>query len=71
MKIARTAAALVAAAVTMSVLTPSAHALVGQTCTLTEKVTYSPPLTNTPQTVTFTVDGTLTACTNRVCCTDW
>ena len=41
-----------------------AHALTDQTCTLSEVVTYDPPLTNTARTVTFTVSGQLFNCTN-------
>jgi hypothetical protein len=46
------------------VFTTAAHALPRQICTLQEHITYSPPLTNTPQTVTYTVHGELTACTD-------
>jgi hypothetical protein len=41
-----------------------AHALPRQICTLQEVITYSPPLTNTAQTVTYTVHGELTNCTD-------
>jgi hypothetical protein len=46
-------------------MTPAAHAIgVDQSCSLSEVVTYSPPLTSTPQTVTFTVSGQLFNCTS-------
>ncbi|MCO5967495.1 hypothetical protein [Actinoallomurus soli] len=44
---------------------PAAHAIgLDQVCALSEVVTYSPPLTTTPQTVTFTVSGQLFDCTS-------
>jgi hypothetical protein len=43
---------------------PAAHAAVDQVCVLNEVIVYSPPLTNTPQTVTFTVNGQLFNCTS-------
>ncbi|MFI9812574.1 hypothetical protein [Saccharothrix variisporea] len=41
----------------------TAHAAVDQQCVLSEVVTYDPPLTDTPQTVTFRVSGQLFNCT--------
>lgn len=55
---------LVVAAVMSLGVTPSAHASVDQFCALNEVVTYSPPLTDTPQTVTFSVSGQLYNCTS-------
>ena len=42
----------------------TAHAAVDQACALSEVITYDPPLTDTPQTVTFRVSGQLFNCTN-------
>lgn len=49
----------------VAVLSPTtAHAAVDQLCTLNEVITYTPPLTDTPQTVTFSVNGQLFNCTS-------
>ncbi|MEW9551138.1 hypothetical protein [Nonomuraea sp. NPDC050783] len=56
--------AVLATVVVNLVATTGAYALPRQICTLQEDITYSPPLTNTPQTVTYTVHGQLTACTD-------
>jgi len=44
--------------------TPAAHASVDQVCAINEVIVYSPPLTNNPQSVTFTVNGQLFNCTS-------
>lgn len=65
MRSARIAAVHLTVAAVMSLaITPSAHAAVDQFCVLNEVVTYSPPLTDTPQTVTFSVSGQLYNCTS-------
>jgi hypothetical protein len=46
------------------VAVPAAHAAIDQICALSEVINYSPPLTNTPQTVTFSVHGQLFNCTS-------
>ena len=46
------------------VVPPAAHAALDQICLVNEVVTLSPPVTNTPQTVTVTVNGQLFNCTN-------
>jgi hypothetical protein len=48
----------------LSALPQAAHAAVDQACTVTEAVTYSPPVTNTAQVVTTTVHGNLFDCTD-------
>ncbi|WP_242911516.1 hypothetical protein [Actinomadura terrae] len=65
-RVAATAAGacLAGAAPALVAVAPAAHAVAGQLCDLTEVVTYDPPLTNTPQTVTFDVSGQLVNCTN-------
>lgn len=56
---------LTVAASTLFGMAPAAHALgADQICTINEVVTYSPPLTDTPQTVTFSVSGQLFNCTS-------
>jgi hypothetical protein len=55
---------LAAMAVPLAGATPAAHAAVDQVCVLNEVITYSPPLTNTPQSVTFSVNGQLFNCTS-------
>ncbi|WP_309111173.1 hypothetical protein [Saccharothrix sp.] len=42
----------------------TAHAAVDQECVLSEVITYDPPLTDTPRTVTFHVSGQLFNCTS-------
>ena len=56
--------AVLATVVVNLVPATAAYGLPRQICTLQERITYSPPLTNTPQTVTYTVHGDLTACTD-------
>ncbi|MEV5751547.1 hypothetical protein AB0L00_27305 [Actinoallomurus sp. NPDC052308] len=59
------AVCLAAAAPVLAGMAPAAHAVgLDQVCTLSEVVTYSPPLTTSPQTVTFTVSGQLFNCTS-------
>lgn len=59
------AACLAAAAPVLAGTAPAAHAIgLDQVCALSEVVTYSPPLTTSPQTVTFTVSGQLFNCTS-------
>jgi hypothetical protein len=41
-----------------------AHALLDQTCVVNEVITWSPPISDTPQSVTFTVHGQLIDCTS-------
>lgn len=48
---------------------PAAHAAVDQVCVLSEVITYSPPLTDTAQTVTFSVHGQLFNCTSTTAST--
>jgi hypothetical protein len=55
---------LAATAMPLAGVTPAAHAAVDQVCVLNEVIVYSPPLTNNPQTVTFTVSGQLFNCTS-------
>jgi hypothetical protein len=43
---------------------PAAQAAVDQTCLVNEVATFSQPITNTPQTVTVTVNGQLFNCTS-------
>ncbi|WP_345363461.1 hypothetical protein [Actinoallomurus liliacearum] len=62
---AATAIGLAATAPVLVEMAPAAHAVgLDQVCTLSEVVTYSPPLTTSPQTVTFTVSGQLFNCTS-------
>ncbi|GAB3981405.1 hypothetical protein GCM10029978_082210 [Actinoallomurus acanthiterrae] len=69
---AATGVCLAAAASALVGMVPAAHAIgVDQTCTLNEVVTYSPPLTSTPQTVTFTVSGQLFNCTSSSAATGY
>ncbi|MFI7694669.1 hypothetical protein ACIBQ6_36785 [Nonomuraea sp. NPDC049655] len=59
-------------AVGLSLLPASvAHAASLQVCTLQEDIVYQPPLTNTPQTLTYAVHGRLTACTDSAAPTGW
>ncbi|MFC4117336.1 hypothetical protein [Nonomuraea zeae] len=55
-------AMLTVAALNVSV--PPAHAAASTTCTGTSAVTYSPPLTNTPQTVSYSESDTYSSCTS-------
>lgn len=56
---------LIPAVLAVSMLTaPAAHATAGNICTVSQVTTYSPPVTNTPQTITITNSGSLFACTN-------
>jgi hypothetical protein len=45
-------------------MAPVAHAAVDQICLVSEVATFSQPVTNTPQTVTVTVNGQLFNCTS-------
>lgn len=60
----RTAAACLVATATLSGATPTAHAAIEQSCLTNEVVAFSEPVTNTPKTVTVTVQGQLFNCTN-------
>jgi hypothetical protein len=61
----RTFGVLLAATTMLLVgVTPAAHAAVDQVCVLNEVIVYNPPLTDVPQTVTFTVNGQLFNCTS-------
>jgi hypothetical protein len=57
-------ACLAAAVVTLLGVAPAAHAAVDQACAASTVVTYSPPLTNTPQTVTTTINSQYFNCTS-------
>lgn len=60
----RIATACLVASAALSGVVPAAHADAGQTCAVNEVVSFSQPVTNTPQTVTVTVQGQLFTCTN-------
>ena len=60
----RTAAPCLVAAAALTGVAPTAQAVVAQTCLVNEVVTFSQPVTNTPQTVTVTVQGQLFNCLN-------
>jgi len=62
-KIAALLGALLAATALVA-LAPTAQAAVDQVCTVSETTTFSPPITNNPQTVNITVNGNLFNCTN-------
>jgi hypothetical protein len=55
---------LAVAVVSLLGATPTAQAAVDQTCLVNEVATFSQPVTNTPQTVTVTVNGQLFNCTS-------
>ena len=55
---------LAAAVVPLLGVSPAAHAAVDQVCLVSEVVTFSQPVTNTPKTVTVTVSGQLFNCTS-------
>jgi len=57
------AAAVLVPAGLVGVASP-AHALLDQTCVVNEVITWSPPISDTPQNVTFTVHGQLVNCTS-------
>ncbi|ROP35967.1 hypothetical protein [Saccharothrix texasensis] len=63
------AAACLAAAATLSGVTPSANAADGQLCLVNEVVSFSEPVTNTPKTVDVTVNGQLFNCANGAAAT--
>ncbi|MFT7841590.1 hypothetical protein Q5530_36105 [Saccharothrix sp. BKS2] len=60
----RTAVPCLVAAAALTGVAPTAQAVVAQTCLVNEVVTFSQPVTNTPQTVTVTVQGQLVNCLN-------
>ncbi|WP_447002519.1 hypothetical protein ACRAKI_22695 [Saccharothrix isguenensis] len=60
----RAATACLVASAMLSGLVPTAHAAVEQSCLVNEVVAFSEPVTNTPRTVTVTVQGQLFNCTN-------
>ncbi|ONI92282.1 hypothetical protein ALI22I_04905 [Saccharothrix sp. ALI-22-I] len=60
----RTTAVCLVATATLSGAAPTAHAAVEQSCLVNEVVAFSEPVTNTPKTVTVTVQGQLFNCTN-------
>jgi hypothetical protein len=60
----RTAAACLVAAAALSGAAPTAQAAEVQTCLVNEVVAFSAPVTNTPKTVSVTVQGQLFNCTN-------
>src|SRR5437870_1815759 len=62
-KIAALLGALLAATALVA-LAPTAQAAVDQVCTVSETTTFSPPITNNPQTVNITVNGNLFNCTS-------
>ncbi|MEV1121886.1 hypothetical protein AB0I91_43105 [Actinosynnema sp. NPDC049800] len=55
-------AVCLAAAATLTGVAPTANAAVEQACLINEVVTFSEPVTNTPKTVTVTVEGQLFNC---------
>jgi hypothetical protein len=55
---------LAAAAGALLGVAPAAQAAIDQTCLVNEVATFSQPVTNTPQTVTVTVNGQLFNCTS-------
>ncbi len=57
-------ALLVVATGALLAAAPTAHAAVDQVCLVNEVVALSPPVTDTPQTVTVTVNGQLVNCLN-------
>ncbi|MFE9749525.1 hypothetical protein ACFYOT_31825 [Saccharothrix saharensis] len=61
---AHRAAAALCLGLASTAVTPTAHAVVEQTCLVNEVVTFSEPVTNTPKTVGVTVNGQLFNCTN-------
>lgn len=50
----------------VSVSAPAAHALSSTTCTGSSTISYSPGLTNTPQTVNYSETDTYSSCTSTV-----
>ncbi|GAB2962996.1 hypothetical protein [Saccharothrix stipae] len=63
-KVFSSAAAVCLAAAASSGVAPTAHAVVEQVCAVNEVVAFSAPVTNTPKTVTVTVQGQLFNCTS-------
>ncbi|GGS30174.1 hypothetical protein [Actinokineospora fastidiosa] len=60
----RTAAICTITTAALTGVTPTAQAAVAQTCLVNEVVTFSEPVTNTPKTVSVTVNGQLFNCTD-------